>query len=493
MSRRAAWPGRRNEPASSTGFDRRLVAPLVLGAILNPINSSIIAVALVPIGTALGAPPAQTLWLVSSLYLATAIGQPVVGRLVDVHGTRRLYLAGAVLVAVGGVIGTLAPSLWVLVVARVVLGLGTCAGYPAAMSLIRSESRRTGVGRPHTLLTVLAVSAQTVNVLGPPLGGLLVGLGGWRATFAVNVPLAVACLVLGWLSLPRGGPDGHDAADARRARVDLPGIALFTATLVTLLLFLMALDPGRWWLLAASAGAAAGLVVRELCASEPFIDLRLLAGNVPLLATYARAFLAQCTAYIYFYGFTQWLQDARGLTPSQAGLLLAPMFATAIAVSVVTGRRPAIRGKLVTGSVAKLAVAGLLLVAGPASSAWLLVAIMLVAGLPLGLVGLANQNAVYAQSDPARTGTAAGLLRTSSYVGAIVASAATALAFPDRADTGGLHHLALAMLGLGAVLLLLTVADRSLGRFGREGATGPPTGAAAPRARRTRRLHAARR
>ncbi|HEV7709958.1 MAG TPA: MFS transporter, partial [Asanoa sp.] len=86
----------------SAGFDRRLIAPMILGAVLNPINSSMIAVALIPIGIALGAPPSETAWLVSGLYLATAVGQPVVGRLVDTYGPRRLYLIGGVLVGAAG-------------------------------------------------------------------------------------------------------------------------------------------------------------------------------------------------------------------------------------------------------------------------------------------------------------------------------------------------------------------------------------------------------
>src|SRR6185503_11305152 len=97
------------------GFDHRLLAPMVLGAILNPINSSIIAVSLVPIGVAFGAPPSETAWLVSALYLATATGQPVVGRLVDTYGPRKLYLIGTALTGVAGIIGTLAPSLGMLV------------------------------------------------------------------------------------------------------------------------------------------------------------------------------------------------------------------------------------------------------------------------------------------------------------------------------------------------------------------------------------------
>src|SRR5437588_462872 len=80
---------------------------LVLVSMLNPINSSMIAVALVPIGTAFGALPSQTAWLVSALYLATAVGQPVIGRLVDTYGPRRLYLIGTALVGAAGVIAAL--------------------------------------------------------------------------------------------------------------------------------------------------------------------------------------------------------------------------------------------------------------------------------------------------------------------------------------------------------------------------------------------------
>src|SRR5438094_286373 len=83
--------------------------------------------ALVRIAGAFGAPTSETSWLVSGLYLATAIGQPLTGRLVDEYGPRRLFLAGATLTGIAGVIGVLAPSIGVLVVARVVLGFGTCA------------------------------------------------------------------------------------------------------------------------------------------------------------------------------------------------------------------------------------------------------------------------------------------------------------------------------------------------------------------------------
>ncbi|WFR67175.1 MFS transporter [Curtobacterium flaccumfaciens] len=286
-------------------FDRRLLAPMMLGSILNPINSSIIAVALVPIAAAFGAPASETAWLVSSLYLATSIGQPLIGRLVDAFGPRRLFLVGACLTLAAGLIGTFAPNIGVLIVARVVLGFGTCAGYPASMYLIRSESARTGIASPAGVLTALSVATQTIAVVGPTLGGLLIGLGGWRATFAVNVPLAIACIVLGLLVLPRrthievdGAPD--PAPD--RFRLDLVGILLFATTLVSLLLFLMDLRVDTLWLLGVTVLAAVGFAVRELRTAEPFIDVRVFAGNLPLVVTYARGVAAATVSYSFLYG-----------------------------------------------------------------------------------------------------------------------------------------------------------------------------------------------
>jgi MFS family permease len=459
-------------------FDRRLVAPMVLGSVLNPINSSIIAVSLVPIGHALGATPAETAWLVSALYLTTAIGQPVFGRLVDLVGPRPLYLAGTSMVGLAGILGLLAPSLGWLVVARVVLGLGTCSGFPAAMHLIRRESDRTGVDSPAAVLTTLAVANQTVAVIGPPLGGLIVGVWGWRATFAINIPLSLACIVLGALFLPRTrtrtrpiagtGVAGRmlrtRAASGRLSRLDLPGIALFAGALVALLVWLMNPKAATLWLLVLAAGLGAGFVAVERRTAAPFVDLRLLRGNRPLVLTYLRMMLSAVVSYVVLYAFTQWLEAGRGLSPSQAGLVLLPMFGTAIVVATLTGRRPEIRGKLVVGGALQLLATSLMLLLTPQTGVWLLLTIVLVLGVPQGLLSLANQNAVYHQAEPERLASSAGLLRTFMYLGAIVASAANGFFLGTSVTTSGAHAIAGFACAVSLLMLVLTLADRSLAR-----------------------------
>lgn len=440
-------------------FDRRLLAPMIIGAVLNPINSSIIAVALAPIGAAFGAPTSQTAWLVSALYLATSIGQPLVGRLVDAFGPRRLFLIGAVLTAAAGVVGTLAPDLWVLVAARVILGFGTCAGYPAAMYLIRSESDRTGLRSPAGVLTALTVSTQTVAVIGPTLGGLLIDVGGWRATLAINVPLGLISFVLGHRFLP------HTAVGAR-PRIDYPGVLLFITSLVSLLLYLMEARTSLLWLVAITVVTGVAFVWWECRREDPLIDVRVLAGNAPLVATYLRGFAASTVSYAFMYGFTQWMEEGRDLSASVAGLVLLPTFATGLVVSSLTGRRPEIKGKITVGAITQVLVCVLLLLVHPHTAIWMLVVIALLTGIPQGLVNLGNQNALYYQADPARMGSSAGLLRTFMYLGAIAASTGNGVFFGERATTPGMHHLAVFMLLVATAFLAITLVDRSLGRVG---------------------------
>lgn len=456
-------------PPPEGRFDRRLLAPMMVGAILNPINTAIIAVALTPIGLALGAPARETVWLVSSLYLATAIGQPLVGRLVDIFGVRSLFLIGAVLVAGAGAIGLLAPenrdSIWWLVAARVILGLGTCAGYPAAMHMIRAEGQRTGLASPAGILTLLSVTTQTIAVVAPALGGVLIGAWGWRATFAVNVPLGLATLLLGALFLPRR--TGLEPAPEDRPRIDGIGILLFAVAMLSLLVFLQNIAPALVWLLVVAVATGALFVWWERRTAGPFIDVRVLSGNGPLLRSYVRSLLTATISYTFVYGFTQWLEDGRGLSPTVAGLVLLPVFATGIAVALAFGRRPEVVGKLLVGSAAQLIAGILVLFMTGTSPIWFLVLAMLVLGIPQGLNNLAIQNALYFQAEPARIASSAGLLRTFFYLGAIVSSVIYGNVYGARATTEGLHVLGWVVVGIATVFLLLTVFDRSLARIGR--------------------------
>ncbi|WP_373428659.1 MFS transporter [Streptomyces sp. B1I3] len=451
------------DPVDVRGFGARLTAPLLMGSLLNPLNTTMISTALVAIGHAFGIGATDTAWLISVLYLASAVAQPVLGKLADVIGPRRVFLAGLVVVTASGLVGALAPGFGLLIVSRLLLGIGTSAAYPAAMAVLRDESRRVGRITPRPVLARLSFAALGSAAVGPALGGLLVTVVGWRGIFAVNVPVALLAFAVTLRWIPADPP--REPGAGRRAPKLSPdplGIGLFSAALTVLVFFLLGLAHPRWWLLAPLAVLTAALLRWQLRSPQPFIDVRMLAGNGALLRTYLRHGLSYLLIYCVMYGYTQWLEEARGYSSGHTGLLMLPMSLTALLCSLLGARTRTLR--------APLTLACVLLTAGSAVLVFLSgdtpLAVLLLAGacfgIPQGLIGTSNQAAVQAYAPPESIGSAAGLQRTAQYLGAIAASSLIALAYADAASDSGLHLMAAVSAALGVLLFVLTVTDRAL-------------------------------
>ncbi|HEY1702430.1 MAG TPA: MFS transporter [Trebonia sp.] len=452
------------ESWSGRPFSWRFSTPLFLGSALNPVNSSLIATALLPIAHGLGVPVGQTAALVSALYLATAIAQPTAGKAAEVFGPRRVFLAGIVLVGVGGLLGGFAQDLITLLASRVLIGLGTSCAYPTAMLLIRHRARQAGMDKPPGgVLGGLMIAGVATASLGLPVGGVLVGTLGWRSVFFVNVPVAVVALIatLAWVS-----PDGplHRPLRFRdlAARLDLTGIAGFALAMIALLLFLFGLPHAQWYLLAISVALWLALAWWELRASAPFLDLRMLRSNQALTRTYLRFGVAMLCLYVVLYGITQWIEAVRGLNETEAGLIMLPMTLISGLVVSPVSRRNLVRGPVIAAAVACLVgSAGVLFLSGSVWIGWI-VAITLVFGLVTGFASAGNQTALYSQAPAEQLGTASGLLRTFGYVGSIASSAITGIVFHASVTDGGVHLIAWIMVALSAVLVLVSVADRTL-------------------------------
>ncbi|MEZ0092287.1 MFS transporter [Streptacidiphilus sp. EB129] len=458
-------------PAGSP-FGPRFVAPLYLGAALNPINSSIIATALVSIAAAMHITVGGTAILISSLYLTSALAQPAAGRLAEVFGPRRVFLTGIVLVLVAGIVGSLAHTLPMLIVARVLIGAGTSTGYPTAMLLIRRRAERAGrVAPPREVLGGLAISGAATVAVGPAVGGLLVGWLGWQTAFWINIPAATLALVLALVGIaPDTGSARPDSPRTLAARLDLPGMLLFGGSLTAVVVFLNALPHLQWPPLAAALVLAVALVGWELRATHPFLDVRLLAANGALTRTYLRNGLTLLGTYVILYGLTQWLEASRGLSAYQAGLALLPMGVLTAVTARVVSRRVGVRTPLIACAVLLLvgAVAALFLGGGTPMAA--VIAVSAVFGLTSGAGTVANQTVLYQEAPADAVGTASGLLRTFGYVGSIASAAITGTAFHTRVDDSGLHHIAWVLVVIAVLVLVMTVFDRRLAKADRRSA-----------------------
>jgi len=454
---------RAGAPHGGPQFSRQwLMVPLCLGATLNPVNSSLIATALLPIAAAMGVAVGDTAVLIAALYIASAVGQPVAGRLVHVCGPRRILLCGTALVMAGGALGAIASSLEALVAARVLVGLGTSTGYPGAMLLIHRHAVATGRS-PRRSLGALAISAQVSVTVGVPLGGLLVSLFGWRSVFAVNVPLALLTCVATILLVP---PDSERAGLLRSGRflheLDPVGMLLFIATAWTGVDFLLSLLDPSWLVLLLAVLLLFALTAWESRRPRPFFDVRLMMRNPALIATYARNCGLMLIMYSALFGVSQWLQEVRGMDSERAGLLVVPMTALAAFVSYFASRSARIKLPLVGAAIAATGGSLIMLAMSERTSLAQVVIATTVLGIMVGLSAIANQAALYAQSGEADLGIAAGLLRTSTNVGAILAASAVSFVYAEQVTDGQFHELSGLLVLLGTVLLVGTVVDRAI-------------------------------
>jgi MFS family permease len=448
---------------ATNAFGFTFIAPLALGSTLNPINSTMIATALVPIATSLHVTAAQAGWLIAGLYLASSIAQPTLGRFADLFGARRVFLCALAFVAIAGVIGMLATSLTWLVVARVILGIGTSGAYPAAMRIFRTRADAIGAQPPRAALSFLSLSAIGTMAIGPLLGGVLTGAFGWHAIFSVNLPLSILTAILVVLWTPKDAPLSIGIGVALR-EIDVPGLTLFAATLFALMTFLMRIAQPLWWVLALTLALAAALLRYSWRRENPFFDIRMLSGNTPLVFTYVRVLALATIIYCVLYGFGQWLESAGGFSSTAAGAIMLPMSIAAGYASYISGRTKGIRAPIVASFAIMLVACAAFAAVSWSTSAWLIAAIGVIFGFAQGLYSTTTQAAIYIQAPPNEIGSAAGLQRTFLYLGAIVAASILGFLYGHHATNAGFFHVTVLMGILAAILLIFTICDRTLPR-----------------------------
>ncbi|KRC49679.1 MFS transporter [Leifsonia sp. Root227] len=416
------------------------VAALSVGTLLNPLNSSMIAVALVSLQHSFRVDIATVTWVITSFYLASAAGQPLMGRFADRFGPRRLFLFGMLVVVVACALTPFASSFFAVCAGRVALAVGTATAFPSAIAMLRSITAGSAAAGSRTATPRLLGRIQIANTsgaaIGPVLGGVLVTFLGWQAIFWVNVPIAFLAFAGVWLFAPRDPERVRAPLRQVVAESDIPGIVAFVTALATMLVFLLDLRPQPlWWLLPVSIAAAALFVWRELRTAHPFLDLRLLAANRRLLMVYLCFAIFNIVYYSAFFGLPQFLQEHGGYSAGITGLLMFPLAAVTIVATPFAARaieRVGVRTTLLWGASALIVGAGLLAVGAATTAPVVVLVLTAVLGVPYCVVSIAMNQALYAAARPQDAGVAAGIFQTARYVGAIVATTMLGLLF-----TGG--------------------------------------------------------
>lgn len=430
------------------------------GTILLGLNSAMIAVAVVPMAGDFGS-SAAVAWIVSSLYIAAAVGSPTAGRLADVFGARRVYLVGLALILVASLAGPFMPTAEWMIADRVLLGLGASAQFPAAMAIIRQQAAARG-SRPAGAIGIVAMCGQTTAALGPTVGGFVVLLWGWPGIFWINLPMVALCGALVLAFVP-ADPRSERAGIARRlASLDPLGMLLMVGVLVLIMMGLLSADGGdTWWIfLGAGVPVLALFVWREAVARTPFVDVRLMVAFPAFGMTLVRAVATFVSFYCIFYGLPQWFQGEVGLDAGYTGLLMLPVFGVgAISTWIASqlGARVRPWALLTVGTAAMVvAGAGLALLTDADSPTWWFVVVCALLGVPNGFNNLGNQLILNGAVPAHASGSATGVYRTAQYVGA--ALAAIVVAHTIGAPGGSVAWLGWVIAGIGAVLLVTAIA-----------------------------------
>jgi EmrB/QacA subfamily drug resistance transporter len=465
MTRRAPWWQReraRPDAVREHPHDHWLaVATVCLGAFMGQLDASIVTVALPTLQRDLHGSLASVEWVVLSYVLTLVALVTVAGRLADAVGRKLLYLHGFALFTLASAACAAAPSLLALDLLRVLQGVGAALLQANSVALIATSVPRRLLGRA----LGIQGTAQAVGLAaGPTVGGLLVAAGGWRWIFLVNVPVGVIGVVSGVLLLPRSR---HLAA---RTPVDLVGVLLLvpavSAVLLSLSLATHRPDPTTVLALAVAAVVlGTGFAVRQRRAAHPLIDPELF--RLPGLSLgLAGGLLGYLALFGLLFVTPFYLELARHLTPSRAGLELT-VLPIAMALTAPVAGRVADRQGPRTAAVGGLATAAVALLAAAAVPHPPVVLLLAAAGVGLGSFLPANSTSVVTGTPTHRSGQVSGLLNLTRGLGTALGIAVTGLVFGSvSGNPAGAYRASLLALGTAALVGTLLAVRRPAGRAG---------------------------
>lgn len=424
-----------------------MLAAVALGAVLAPLNSTMIAVGLPSIVDDLNASVVSATWLVTSYLVVMASIQPLAGKLGDGMGRRRLILGGLFVFGAVSLGAAFAPNVWIVLLFRVGQAVSISVVLANGFAIMRQVVPSHRRGRTFGLIeATTGLSAAA----GPFVGGLLITAIDWRAIFIVNVPVVALALAFAWRSLPR------DAKQNPWSGFDYKGALALPTLLVATAVFFLLLSSGGGAALSALVGVIAlGLALLllkiELAHPDPVFQPRFFK-----LRGFAAPGVGVATSNLAMYSLllvVPLMLTSRGSHDElEIGLVLTSLSVGMALMTPIGGRlsdrfgrrAPAVIGLTLT-AIATLVPA----ITGSGIGVLPLVAALAVVGLGLGISNAGMRVSAVESISARNAGSGAGVYSTSRYFGSIVGSAILAgLIGVDRSATDG----------IGAVFIVVAIA-----------------------------------
>jgi EmrB/QacA subfamily drug resistance transporter len=431
-----------------------------LSLLIVSMDATIVNVALPTIRTDLHASPSQLQWVIDIYTLVLASLLLLSGATADRFGRRTVFQIGLTVFALGSLVCSLAPSIEMLIAARFLQAIGGSMLNPVAMSIITNVF--TGKVERARAIGMWGGIVGISMALGPTVGGTLIEYVGWRAVFWINLPVCLLALVLTAIFVPA-------SKSATMRDLDPIGQVLGAGFLFGIV-FVLIEGPGLGWghpvtlsVLVATVIAFAAFLRVESRRHDPFIDLRFF-RSIPFASATVIAVSAFASWGAFLFMMALYLQNFRGFTALETGLLYLPIAVGALVFSPLSGRavgrfgpRPSL---LASGTLVTVA-AVLLVFLSVDTPIWAMLMIFAVFGIGFAVVNAPITNTAVSGMPLDRAGAASAVASTSRQVGVSIgvalcgSVAGSALASPHVDFTDAARPLWLVVAGFGVTIFIL--------------------------------------
>jgi DHA2 family multidrug resistance protein len=298
---------------------------VMLATFMEVLDTSVANVALPHIAGSLSSTVDEATWVLTSYLVSNAIVLPLSGWFSSLMGRKRFYMICVALFTVSSMLCGLAPSLTVLIICRILQGIGGGALQPISQSILVESFPRHKQGMA---MAVYGMGVVVAPVIGPTLGGWITDNYSWRWIFLINIPVGALSLTL--TSLLIWDPVYLVRKAWRGMKVDYLGLGLLSLGLASLEILLDDGNKNDWFgssfIVAAAVLAVValvGVVVWELRQKEPVVDFRMLQSRNFMLST-ATMFILGFVLYASTMLLPVFLQTLLGYTAMRSGLVLSP-------------------------------------------------------------------------------------------------------------------------------------------------------------------------
>ncbi len=396
---------------------RLLIVAIALGVILNPLNTTMITVALPAIQNEFLLTSGDISWLIASYFIVSAVFLPLIGKLSDFYGRKKIFLCGLILVSISSLLAPLSPNMLFLVGMRTIQAIGTSALYPAGIGMVRVYISKN----QNRVIATLAVFATTSAAFGPTISGLLIQYGGWPIIFYVNFPVIIMSAILALKYIPKDIKN-----EEKTFKWDIIGIILFGSLMSCWMVFLQSLEKGfNIWTFILSIMITLIFYYYEKKRTEPFINVGFLTKNLNVSFIYVQYILATIVFFSMLLFMPTYLQNVLMLDSKTAGIMMLSISVFAMMMTPIATRwieSIGFRTPLIFGAIVGIVGVGLLLTFNNTSSLVWLFMILAIIGVSNGALSIGSQNLLYSIVMKEQSGIASGLLMTSRFIGNILAS-----------------------------------------------------------------------